>query len=321
MSGKFVISLDFEGMWGSLCSRDKKDVERFRIRTKLIDEYVSRMLRLFEKYDIHVTWAVVGAMLCENSDEVKNYLPDDIYYEKYDCSLYKYLSQIDQDEKGQYYVRRIVESVLNAPNQEIGSHTFSHIYALEQGINEKLIRQDFLAFERIMEKFDMKPCSLVMPRNMVKSPFFSVIKEYKYLAVRDRQRPAIKIGNIERNKIIDFLDCYIPIRRDLCYSESEIEKIDGVYNIRASMFFRTYDYRFKYFENLKILRIKREMLRSARNNKVFHLWWHPHNMATNIEWNFTALEELLKYFNVLRTKYGYESHSMGEIVRSIMKKY
>ena len=51
---------------------------------------------------------------------------------------------------------------------------------------------------------------------------------------------------------------------------------------------------------------------AAKNNRSYHLWWHPHNFGYFSEENMSYLEDILKHYSELKDKYGYESNSMIE---------
>lgn len=312
MTGTMVISLDFEGMWGSLGS---SDVEGFEIRTGYINDYVHKLLDAFEEFGIHATWGFVGAMLCESNDEVIKYLPKDVFYKKFGISVHDYIHNIPVTSNQKYYAKNLISEIQRSKNQEIASHTFSHFYTLESGTSPELFSQELNSFSIITKSLGLAPTTIIMPRNMINKEYLPIIKEFGYNAIRGRQKALISFGGKERNKVIDFLDAYFPIRRDLCYKYDDIECYEGVYNIKASMFFRTFDNRFCKFEKLKINRIKSEMRRAAKKNMIFHLWWHPHNMATNFEWNFNALAEILKEYSLLNQEYGFQSRNMSEVVQ------
>lgn len=72
MSGKFVISIDFELIWGML---DQSNREEYKKNIDGGRKAVPLILKLFEQYNIHATWAVVGIMAAENRDELNKYLP------------------------------------------------------------------------------------------------------------------------------------------------------------------------------------------------------------------------------------------------------
>jgi hypothetical protein len=63
---------------------------------------------------------------------------------------------------------------------------------------------------------------------------------------------------------------------------------------------------------LRIARIKNSMTHAAKNNQVFHLWWHPHNFGINRKENLAALLELIAHYKKLHDEYGMESATMQE---------
>src|SRR5262245_27879839 len=62
-AGTFVISLDYELMWGV---RDHATRESYGSNVLGGREAIPVMLELFEKRNIQATWAIVGALLCES---------------------------------------------------------------------------------------------------------------------------------------------------------------------------------------------------------------------------------------------------------------
>jgi hypothetical protein len=53
---------------------------------------------------------------------------------------------------------------------------------------------------------------------------------------------------------------------------------------------------------------------AARQGKVFHLWWHPHNFGLHTDENLAFLERILEHYAKLRHEYGFESAAMGDWV-------
>ena len=71
--GIFTISLDFELYWGI---RDKKTIEQYGDNILGVWHVVPKLLELFSQYQIHVTWATVGAMMSKNKEEFLQFLPE-----------------------------------------------------------------------------------------------------------------------------------------------------------------------------------------------------------------------------------------------------
>ena len=56
------------------------------------------------------------------------------------------------------------------------------------------------------------------------------------------------------------------------------------------------------------------MTATAKKNKLYHLWWHPHNFGKNIEENFETLTSILDHYQELNKNYGMRSLNMQEIL-------
>ena len=64
-SGKFIISLDFELMWGV---RDSKTIANYGASILGVRSALDRILEKFERYNIRATFAIVGFLFHENKD-------------------------------------------------------------------------------------------------------------------------------------------------------------------------------------------------------------------------------------------------------------
>lgn len=311
MQGGLVISQDFEMLWGSIGSNK---FETFKKNVIHEDFIIDKTLELFKKYKIHATWAIVGAMLCKNSNEANNYINNDIIYKNWNFSMKDYINSIPDELNKYYFAPHYLYKLLSIKHQEIATHTFSHFYCLEDDSKKSLFEEEIQNSKKIFSEYGVEIKSIILPRNQVNTSWNDVLLKNKITAVRMRQPAFILSKNKQRSKIIDFLDSYIPIRKNLCYNIKNIKEENGVYNIKASMFYRTYNEKLKIFEYLKTARIKHEMTISAKKGLIFHLWWHPHNMGSNIKYNFKQLESILKHYKKLSSKYDYKSYNMEEIV-------
>ena len=71
--GSFVISLDFELMWGV---RDKRTIENYGDALIGVKTAIIRMLESFKKHEVSVTFATVGFLFHKNREELLINLPD-----------------------------------------------------------------------------------------------------------------------------------------------------------------------------------------------------------------------------------------------------
>jgi hypothetical protein len=61
------------------------------------------------------------------------------------------------------------------------------------------------------------------------------------------------------------------------------------------------------------------MTYAAKNNLIYHLWWHPHNFGAYQGENFAGLVKILNHYKRLNEKFGFASLSMGELSDKINK--
>jgi hypothetical protein len=106
------------------------------------------------------------------------------------------------------------------------------------------------------------------------------------------------------------MDFYFPVNGHRLVEPSEM---NGMVNIPASCFLRPFSRKLSFMEGRRLARMKAEMTAAAKNKKIYHLWWHPHNFGRDMENNFEILSKLITHYNSLREKYGMETLTMGEV--------
>ena len=103
MTSEFVISLDFELLWGV---RDHADRESYGRNILGGREAIPRILDLFERHGIRATWATVGFLFAEDKDELLASLPPEELrptYAQDALSNYRYLGEVGQNERQDPY--------------------------------------------------------------------------------------------------------------------------------------------------------------------------------------------------------------------------
>lgn len=136
MRGIFVISLDFELMWGI---RYERNVPGYRANILGVRQAIPAMLNLFREYEIHATWAAVGLLFFSNkADMVRGSPQVKPAYENSERSSHNDMEAVGPDESHDpyHFGYSLIQMVRGFPGQEIGSHTFSHYYCLEPGQDE-----------------------------------------------------------------------------------------------------------------------------------------------------------------------------------------
>src|SRR6476659_10094098 len=70
---RFVVSLDFELMWGV---RETRTTESYGPNILGARAVIPRLLELFLRHRVHATWATVGMVLFEHKRDLLEALPD-----------------------------------------------------------------------------------------------------------------------------------------------------------------------------------------------------------------------------------------------------
>ncbi|MBI3133521.1 MAG: polysaccharide deacetylase family protein [Bacteroidetes bacterium] len=280
---------------------------------------VEGILNLFEKYEIHATWAVVGLLEANSPDELieknkgktisyrhKKYSPFPITAEKYGQIPFEILGAAAE-----------LKQISAARNQELASHTYAHFYTLEVGQTEAEFKADLAAMNRLGEALQHPFRSIVFPRNQVNQAYLDLLARAGYAAFRGNQENADWANSTyqaetRKQKIRRVLDAYFKLSATKVFRVNELPVQNGLVNIPASRFLRPHRGNF-FLENRKLKRVTNEMTRAALNGTIYHLWWHPHNFTFHPEKSLAQLEKILLHFKQLEKSHAFVSRNMAEI--------
>ena len=203
-NGKLIISLDFEKMWGihDSCLWEEKIVY-----IKNVNIIVPKLLELFNKYEISATWATVGMLFFNNKKELLDFT-NNIEFPTYDnlnFSPYLHFDKIKDDDEVSF-ANDLIKKIMSVPNQEIGSHTFSHYYCGESGQNPKQFKQDLDLSLKISKINNLSVTSLVFPKNQYNNEYIKIAKECGIKAYRGLESSWInKLKNKNTNSFFTLL--------------------------------------------------------------------------------------------------------------------
>lgn len=319
MSGTFMVSLDFELFWGMLevCS-----LESYQDHVLGGKKAIPQMLRLFEKYGIHATWATVGFLFADNYEEATRFFPDlRPSYRNPELNGYAHFEKIGKDEETApcFYAPGLLEQIAATPGQEIGSHTFCHYYCREAGQTVAQFEADMRAARDIAASKGYRVTSVILPRNQSEPEYTEVLRKIGFTAYRAEEADWIhryfrKWKFQPPYRLLHLLDMYLPLTGQCCYTPRQE---NGIWNLVGSRIFRPIFRPLEFLEGMKLRRIKREMHYAARHGLLYHLWWHPHNMGVRTEENLAQLEEIFRYYQELKEKYGMQCLNMGEAAATL----
>lgn len=317
----FYISLDFELFWGFDidCILSEQQKEKFD-KTKAL---VPHLLELFKKYNIACTWAIVGALLNETKQELYSNIPSiRPSYANFKSRNFEKMEWIaDSSTKTPWcFAKELCQLIKETPRQEIGTHTYSHYYCLEEEQTLETFLTDIeIAREITFSKLKIYPKSIVFPRNQIN--YIKNLAKYGIQVYRGTQKHwAYNEGNHLKSTSISrrffrFVDRYLPLTSHVFDIQvvNQEEKMPLV-NVQQSRLLVGYNKKVSVLEPIRIGRIKAEMTEAAKNKLSYHLWWHPHNFAEFPERNLKNLDNLLRHYSFLKNNYEFKNYTLIEAI-------
>lgn len=320
--GILIISLDFELFWGM---RDKKSLHAYEENLIGVHVLVPKLLQLFTNYRIHATWATVGFLFFEARQQLEMALPSiKPAYEKPELSPYPHIETIGEkwQDDPYHYAPQLIRDILATPGQEIGSHTFSHYYCLENGQTTISFRQDLEAARAIAAQWQIPMRSLVFPRNQYDDSYLAICREMGVVAYRGTESSWLyksRRGEAETavRRFLRLVDAYLNLSGHHTYPLANNSGAIPI-NIPSSRFLRPYSPSLRWFEPVRLQRISRDLVTAAEKGEVYHLWWHPHNFGRHMQENLLFLQNILEQFKCLQDNYGMLSLNMGELSARVL---
>jgi peptidoglycan/xylan/chitin deacetylase (PgdA/CDA1 family) len=317
-SGALVISLDFELYWGV---RDKRSLVQYGRNILGGRRAIPKMLDLFAERDVGATWATVGFVFCGSKDELMDARPLLLpHYAEPRLSPYDF-SAIGKDESADPYSfgRSLVQKIKQYDRQEIGTHTLSHFYCLEEGGTRDAFAADLDGAKAIAARNGVTLKSIVFPRNQVCRDGLRIARERGLIAFRGNprvwfNRPCPDAEQTLSKRAVRLADIFLPVAGS---QVAEPEEVEGMIDVPASRFLRPV--RGAWHERFQFDRIVGQMTAAAKTNTLFHLWWHPHNFGADPEANLLFLRQILDRYAILRDRFGMRSLNMSEVAERVLQ--
>ncbi|WP_299147636.1 polysaccharide deacetylase family protein [uncultured Tateyamaria sp.] len=309
-----MLSLDLELMWGVYGTHSIASYGQNILGAR---QAVPAMLDLFEAQGISATWACVGLLMFENRAALRAALP----YRRPQFSnarddSYAFVDAVGPDEASDpyHFGLSLVREIADRPHQELATHTFSHFYCLEDQLDVPAFAADIDAAIAAFEPVNVRPRSIVFPRNQVTRDALAVcaargIDVYRGPGPFRMDRPAGRAQQSTWRRGMRLANSYVP----LCGpAVVDVAHEGDVINIPASRFLRPFSGGAMAPARMHIGLIKREMAQAARQNRMFHLWFHPHNFGTCTDENLALLAEIITFWRSLHDRFGWPSRTMAQ---------
>lgn len=307
--GVFTISIDHEFAWGyadTTLTAKEKDL----IRSEAV--IVRRLLQLFSKYRIRVTWAVVGHLLERTCP-----WEQDVSHPEYDRPVHRddrrdwFEGHPQQGTYGDvlwFDSEGLVEEIARQ-GHEIGSHSYAHIHYGLPGTREASVRTDLMNMRRVHEAHGHPARSFIFPRNY--EGCHRLLREYGievYRGVTPRWYRVLPQPLRRLSHFVSYLHPSAPV-------VTPTRTAEGLINVPDSMLLFS---RGGVRKLIPARLIARKGLagiqRAVEQHKVFHLWFHPSNFWHDTDTQFRVLESLLQRASQLRAAGKLEVMTMGQFV-------
>ncbi len=308
--GVFILSLDTELAWGSVHSGKYAQRQPLFKKTR---PCISGLLKLLERYRIHATWAFVGHLLLDRCQPVNGVRHPEIIRPEYSWHPQDWFISdpcANLETAPHWYGRDILEQVLECPvSQEIGCHTFSHIRAGEPGCSRECFSSELKACQAIADKLGLTLRSFVFPRNS--AGHLDVLKERGYVTYRGFLPPSLNhLPRIVR----------APMYRLKAGPTCLPEQMEGLWNLPGCLFYPPS--KGLYLSPLvafQVWKAGRALDNAAQEHRMFHLWFHPFNLAVNPAALLGGLEKIFAKVNRLREAGRLDNLTMGEMADALNK--
>lgn len=315
--GHFVISLDFEIYWGV---RDIVEISQYKDNLLGVRKAIPAMLNLFSKYNITSTFATVGFLFFNDKKELLDGLPYKIpHYRNEIISPYNgHFNTVGENEnEDPFHFGTSLINQIKQYKQEIGCHTFSHYYCLEDGQSIEDFKADLDAAKRVASKRGISLKSFVFPRNQYNQQYLNICKQEGITSFRGNEKSKLFSAKNHGSSTafrrpFRLMDAYFNLSGHNCYSINDMYNSEPV-NIPASRFLRPWSKKLWLLDGYRLKRITDSMTYAAKNKLMYHLWWHPHNFGINTENNIQFLEKILLHYKKLSDLYGFTSVSMSQL--------
>jgi hypothetical protein len=312
--GSFVLSIDTELAWGSVHSGSFQDRWEHYGKTRQV---IARLLELQEQYEIQATWAVVGHLFldsCQAIDGVKHpeitrpaypWFQGD-WFDADPCAGFR----SDPNWYGPDIIKQIQDC--RVP-QEIGCHGFSHMIVGDAGCSRECFVSEIQACRAQAEKWGLTLKSFILPRNSV--GHLDVLDENGFSAYRGGTPAWFTRFPGRLQKVARLVDSVLPIAPPVVTPRPVT---GNMWDLPASYF---YPHRDGWARNvpvgIAVHKSRSGLARAVREKSIFHLWFHPFNLASDPDALLAGLEEIFKEAARLRGRGVLANPTMGGLARSL----
>jgi peptidoglycan/xylan/chitin deacetylase (PgdA/CDA1 family) len=263
---------------------------------------VLRLLELFARHEVPATWCVLGHLFlgsCAPAGGRKHpeitppehaWCPGDWFHHD-PCGT--------EEAAPLFYGKSLVERIRACPvPQEIGCHSFSHVIFGDPGCSRATAESEVRACVRLAAELGIQMRSFAFPRNAV--GHLDVLRDCGFRCYRGPEPTWYAAARLPRflKRLLHLWDVVRAGEPPVVVPEQTAE---GLYNVPGSMiYFPMHGLRRCLPLERRVRRAVRGLDAAVRERKVFHLWFHPTNLADRPDAMFEGLDRILEHAGRLR---------------------
>lgn len=290
--GVFILSLDFELVWGSRdITRDPRGLMRAARVTR--ERVFDRLLGLFVEHSVVATWATVGNLFRAGATRSGGVLYPDVVPPRHAWLREPWFDGVPEGTEAshpEFFARSLVLRLRDA-GQEVASHSFSHPIFGDPGCTRESARSDLARCVTEAAELGVVLRSFVFPRNV--AGHVDLLARHGFTCWRGPEPAWYGAGAVPK-----------PLRRALHFAEVASaarpptvmpwRDRHGLWCIPASASWLPFD------GPRRLVPISRRVGRTLagieqarRDRRIFHLYTHPINFASDPEAMLAGLRTVI----------------------------
>jgi hypothetical protein len=279
------------------------------------EQVLERLLALLEAHRISATWCVLGHLFLARCGPWPGPKHPEIARPRHAWVRGDWFAHdpgTDEARAPLYYARSLVARIRDCPvPQEIGGHSFSHVIFGDAGCSRETARTELAASLAAAGELGLTLRSFAFPRNSV--GHLPELAAHGFTCFRgpgprwyERDDAPGLLGRLAH--LWDVVRAATP---PTVLPERTPE---GLVNVPGSMiYFPMHGVRRLVPVSRRVRRALRGVDAAVRERRVFHLWFHPTNLADGQEPLFAGLAAILRRVSELRDAGRLDVLSMGEL--------
>lgn len=305
--GAFTLSLDFELIWGTqdlfgpAGFREACLFERRRI--------VGDLLALLHEFQIPATWCIVGHLFLDACDgkHLELTRPTHSWLRK---DWFHHDPGGAEADESVFLGKSLVEKILACPTrQEIGFHSFSHVVWGDPGCSKEVARSEMAACLKAATWTGRSAVSFVFPRNRV-----GHLEVLAANGIRVYRGPGPRWYEQDENpsalgRLAHLLEAAAGTPGPTVLP---VATPQGLVNLAGSMIYLpAHGIRRLIPVEQRVRRAVKGLEHASEQRRVFHLWFHPTNLADRYTPMIGGLRRIFEAARRLRDAGRIDTRPMG----------